>query len=118
MAYKVVITPIANHQLEMYISHTLTEFKNRQAAKAISNDARITKKRLENVAGSLALCENETLAKYGYRRIFFDKHDYFMVYRIDGDTVIVEAMYHQLQDYEEVFISRQNLWYGKNIVVI
>lgn len=69
MAYS--ITPTAKHQLEMYIAHTLAEFRNLQAAKAIWDDARETKKKLSNVAGSLALCEDEILAKNGYRRMMF-----------------------------------------------
>lgn len=109
MAYKVIITPLAKHQLEMYIAYTLSEFKNLQAARAIRDDARETKKRLSNVASSLALCEDEVLARHGYRRIMFTKHDFFMVYRIDKNVVIVDAMYHELQDYESVFAQRMNL---------
>lgn len=109
MAYKVVITMPAKHQLESYISYTLTEFKNRQAARSIRDDARDTKKRLSEVAPSLALCENEILAKNGYRKISFTSHDYFMVYRIENKTVIVDAMYHELQDYESVFIKTMQI---------
>lgn len=109
MAYKVIITPTAKHQLEMYIAYTLSEFKNLQAARAIRDDARETKKRLSNVAGSLALCEDNTLAKHGYRRIMFAKHDFFMVYRIENDIAIVDGMYHELQDYEAVFTSQMHL---------
>lgn len=109
MAYNVIITPPAKHQLDMYIAYTLSEFKNLQAARAIRDDARETKKRLSNTASSLALCEDEVLAKNGYRKIMFAKHDFFMIYRIDNDTVIVDAMYHELQDYESVFANRMQL---------
>ena len=109
MAYKVIITPLAKHQLEMYIAYTLSEFKNLQAAKAIRDDAKETQKRLSSVAGNLALCEDEVLARNGYRRIMFLKHDFFMVYRIDNHTVIVDAMCHELQDYESVFTRRMHL---------
>ena len=109
MAYRVVITPPAKHQLEMYIAHTLSEYKNVQAARAIRDDARETKERLSNVAGHLALCEDEVLARNGYRKILFARHDFFMVYRIDNKNVIVDAMYHELQDYESVFSRKMNL---------
>lgn len=109
MTYRVIITPPAKHQLEMYISYTLSEFKNLQAARAIRDDARETKKRLSIVAGSLALCKDEILARNGYRRIMFSKHDFFMVYRINANTVIVDAMYHELQDYESVFTRQMRL---------
>ena len=39
MAYKVIITPPAKHQLEMYIAYTLSEFKDLQAARSIRDDA-------------------------------------------------------------------------------
>lgn len=109
MDYKVVITPPAKHQLEMYISYTVLELKNRQAAKAIRDDAKKTKKRLSDIAGSLALCEDEVLARNGYRRIMFLKHDLFMVYRIEEHTAVVDAIYHELQDYEAVFANDRHL---------
>lgn len=109
MAYKVIITIHAKRQLESYIAYTLSVFKNHQAAQAIRDDARKTKKRLSDVAASLSLCNNMILAKYGYRRILFSKHDYFMVYRIENNTVIVDAMYHELQDFESVFIKTMHL---------
>lgn len=109
MAYKVIITTPAKHQLEMYIAYTLSKFKNLQAARSIRDDARETKKRLSNIAGFLALCEDEVLARNGYRKILFTKHDFFMVYRIDNSTVIVDAMYHELQDFESVFAIQMHL---------
>lgn len=105
MAYKVRITPPAKHQLEMYIAYTANELRNKQAARAIKEDAVSTARRLAEVADNLAFCNNEVLAKNGYRRIFFEKHDFFMVYRIENNYVIVDAMYHELQDYEAVFIN-------------
>ena len=104
--YKVVITAPAKHQLEMYIAYTLSKFENKQAARAIRDDARETMRRLANIADNLAFCENEVLASNGYRKILFDKHDFFMVYRIHNDKVIVDAMYHSLQDYESVFAQK------------
>ena len=109
MAYKVLITPPAKHQLEMYIAYTIRVFKNMQAAQAIKDDAKETKKRLTNVASNLPLCEDEVLARNGYRKIMFAKHDFFMVYRIDNNKVIVDAMYHELQDFESVFIRQMHM---------
>lgn len=76
MTYKVVITSFAKRQLEMYIAYTINEFKNIQAARAIRDDVKATKEKLSVVAGSLALCENEILAKNGYRKISFPNHDF------------------------------------------
>ncbi len=109
MAYRVIITKPAKHQLDMYIAYTINEFQNMQAARSIRDDAKNTKNRLSENADLFNVCENPILAKYGYRRILFGKHDFFMVYRIDGNKAIVEAMYHEKQDYEAVFISKMGL---------
>ena len=66
--------------------------RNPQAATSLLNDFENTKKKLEDVAGSLQLCRNKKLRDLGYRRINFAGHKYFMVY-IDG-------IFHDLQDYE------------------
>ena len=109
MTYKVVITSFAKRQLEMYIAYTVSEFKNIQAARAIRDDAKLTKEKLSIAAGSLPLCENEILSKNGYRRISFPNHDFFMVYRIDGNKAVVDAMYHGLQDFENLFVNSFSL---------
>ena len=109
MAYKVVITKPAKHQLDMYVGYTANTLKNKQAAKAIMSDASTTKKRLSLVADKLAFCDNAVLRQHGYRRILFKKHDFFMVYRIDGNRAIVDAMYHELQDYEGTFIADMHI---------
>lgn len=43
MAYKVIIMPPAKRRLDMYVSYTLEKLKNRQAARAILEDAKATK---------------------------------------------------------------------------
>lgn len=109
MAYRVIITPPAQHRLDMYVGHTLSKLHNRQAAKAILDDAKLTKKRLSDVADALQFCENPILKKNGYRKIKFLKHDFFMVYRIDGNLAIVDGMFHELQDYEGLFAYEMKL---------
>ena len=71
MAYKVIIMPPAKRRLDMYVQYTLDVLQNRQAAKAILADAKETKQRLSVVADSLKICDEPTLAKYGYRKIGF-----------------------------------------------
>ena len=64
------------------------------------NDFEETVRCLTIVAGSLKLCEQPQLNKLGYRRMNFLAHDYFLLYRIEKNTVIVDAVFHALQDYE------------------
>jgi plasmid stabilization system protein ParE len=109
MAYKVIIMPPAKRRLDRYVQYTLEELKNKQAARAILEDARETKKQLSQVADSLKICENPLLAKYEYRKIGFLKHRFIMVYRIQDGVVIVDGMFHELQDYEGLFASEMHL---------
>lgn len=103
MAYKVIIMPPAKRRLDMYVYYTLETLKNRQAAKSILADAKETKKRLSVIADSLKICDDPLLAQYGYRKIRFVKHKFVMIYRIEGIQVIVDGMFHELQDYEGIF---------------
>ena len=100
MDYKVVITEDAEADLDAFIGYLLFEKKNRQAATAVLDDFGLTKESLKRVAVSLKLCDNPKLNVLGYRRINFLSHRYFMSYRIEGDTAVVDNIFHELQDYE------------------
>ena len=100
MDYRVVITSDAEADLEGFIRYILYEKKNRQAAANVLNDFEATKQALSKVAGSLKLCDNPKLSVLGYRRINFLSHRYFMLFRIEGVTAIVDNIFHELQDYE------------------
>lgn len=100
MDYRIIITPDAKEDLERYINYLLYEKKSKQAAKNVLDDFESTIQMLENVAGSIKLCDNEKLKKLGYRRINFLSHRYFMLYRIEENRVIVDNIFHELQDYE------------------
>ncbi len=109
MAYKVIIMPPAKRRLDMYVFYTVETLKNRQAAKEILADARDTQKRLSTSADSLKICDNPVLAKYKYRKIKFASHKFVMLYRIQDNTVIVDGMFHELQDYEGIFAEELHL---------
>ena len=61
MAYKVIIMPPAKRRLDMYVYYTLETLKNKQAAKNILADAKITARRLSKVADALKICDNPVL---------------------------------------------------------
>ena len=109
MAYKVIIMPPAKRRLDMYVYYTIETLKNRQAAKAILEDAKDTEKRLSVAADSMKICDNPILRKYKYRKIKFAKHDFVMIYRIYDGVIIVDGMFHELQDYEGIFVSEIHL---------
>ena len=105
MVYKVIITPRAKQSLNRYIHYTAAVLKNPQAARSIWTDAKETKNRLSKIADIISICKHPQLSEFGYRKIHFRKHDFFMVYRIEGNKAIVDEMFHDLQDYESVFIK-------------
>lgn len=100
MDYKIIITTDAKEDLERFINYLLYEKKSKQAAKNVLDDFESTKQMLEKVAGSIKLCDNPKLKRQGYRRINFLSHRCFMLYRIEENIVIVDNIFHELQDYE------------------
>jgi len=100
MDYKIVLSSGAKEDLDAFVAYLLFEKKSEQAARNLINDFEATKASLLNVAGSLKFCDNPQLRELGYRRINFLSHQYFMLYRIENDTVYVDNIFHELQDYE------------------
>ena len=104
MDYKVVVTPDAEADLDNFILYLLYNKNNEQAAKNLLDDFENTKDKLAIVATSLKYCENPKLTRYGYRRINFLKHNYFMLYRVENNLVIIDNIFHGLQDFENHLI--------------
>lgn len=103
MVSKVIISNLAQQQLDSYVLYILLEKNNPQAAKRVTEDALNTRDRLLDTADSLRFLDDEELAALGYRKILFKSHDYLFIYRVVDNTAYVEAAYHQLQDYESLF---------------
>ena len=57
------------------------------------NDFELTKEKLEQTAGALKYCESPKLKAYGYKRINFISHRYFMLFRLEGELVIVDNIF-------------------------
>lgn len=56
--------------------------------------------KLEKMADTFSFCKSDRLRELGLRKISLAKHRYLMVYRVTGSKVIIEGIYHELQDYE------------------
>ena len=102
-SFDVIISPKARSQLNDYIDYLQYTLLNDQAAYNLWQDALDTQEHLSKVAGSLKFCTHPQLEENGYHTINFMRHHYLMIYRIEGTTVYVDAIYHQLQDYESTF---------------
>lgn len=102
-SFEVIISPKALSQLNSYIDYLQYTLLNDQAAYNVWQDAQKTRDQLSKIAGSLNFCTHPQLKKHGYRAIHFMHHRYLMLYRIEGTIAYVDAIYHQLQDYENTF---------------
>lgn len=98
--HNIIITKDAEEDLERFVCYLIVEKKNLQAAQNLLNDYDATIESLKHVAGSLKLCDNPKLHQLGYRRINFLNHRYFLLYRIENNVVLVDNVFHDLQDYE------------------
>ena len=103
LEYKVVITRDAKTHLAQILRYIRQDLGNEQAARSVRDDVLETKTRLSHVADSLKLCDNPKLCALGYRTIHLKRHRYFMLYKIIDDMVRVDGIYHDLQDYENLF---------------
>ena len=101
MDYKVVVTSAAAAELDDFIRYLLLEKKSEQAASNVLNDFEATVQILSKMAGGIKLCDNPRLRELGYRRMHFQSHRYFLLFRIEGKTAIVDGIFHELQDYED-----------------
>lgn len=102
-SFEVIISPKALSQLNNYIDYLQYTLLNDQAAYNVWQDALETREHLSKVTSSLKFCAHPQLRKQEYRIVHFMQHRHLMLYRIEGTTVYVDAIYHQLQDYENTF---------------
>lgn len=109
VSYNVKISPRAREQLNHYIDYIQYTLLNDQAADNVLQDALETIEVLESTAGSLKLCNSLKLKNLGYRKIKFCHHDYVMIYDIIDDVVQIKAIYHLMQDYENLFMDDYGL---------
>lgn len=107
-SFDVIISPKALSQLNDYIGYLQYTLLNDQAAYNLWQDALETRDQLSKVAGSLKLCTHPQLKKHRYYIIHFIRYRYLMLYRVEGTTAYVDAIYHQFQDYENTFINELN----------
>lgn len=102
MDYKVIVTEDAEKDLDGFVQYLLFEIGNEQAAKSLLDDFDNTICSLALVAGRLKYCEHPKLKEAGYKRINFMTHRYFILYHLDGNRAVVDNVFHQLQDYENI----------------
>ncbi|MBO5097620.1 MAG: type II toxin-antitoxin system RelE/ParE family toxin [Agathobacter sp.] len=104
MAYNIVVTSDAEADLEQFIRYLIFDKKNDQAARSLLRDFEETIKVLSRIASALRYCDNPKLRELGYKRMHFLNHRYFMMFRIEEDRIIIDNIFHELQDYENYLV--------------
>ena len=100
ITYRVVVSADAKADLKRYIAYLQKKKRNPQAAGNVLDDFRQTRITLAHSAGAIGLPESEELQKRGLKRMNFLRHDYFLLYKVDGNLAIVTNIFHALEDFE------------------
>lgn len=100
MQYSVEISELAEEQYDSILDYLAYTKKNPQAVRGVIEDYDYAIELLEKMADSFGYCEDDRLRRLGFHKLHFKNHRYLFVYRVNGDRVIIEGMYHELQDYE------------------
>ena len=108
MGFKVVLAGLSWILETLPIISSMNLKMSEQAATSVANDMEHTIERLSYMAGGLKLCDDPTLCDLGYRTIHFKRHNYFMLYHIQDDMVYIDAIYHDLQNYEDFKVATVN----------
>ena len=100
MKYDVALSDLALTQYDNILDYIYNTLKNPQAVKSVMQDFDRTVELLKTQANSYAYCKSERLRNLGLHKLHLLKHKYILVYRIKNDAVVIEGIYHELQDYE------------------
>lgn len=98
MDYNVIMTPNALDDLDRFIEYLLYEKYSMQAARSLMADVSSTIEILAHSAESFQYCTNARLRAQGYRRIDLGMHRYYMLYRVNDRDVMIDNVFHELQD--------------------
>lgn len=99
--YRVVQTEDAAKAIHERIHYILDMYANDQAAIAVWEDYKQTRDSLITVAGAIPEPQSKALQARGLKRLNFATHDYFLLFRIKGDTAYVVYVFHFLEDFEK-----------------
>jgi plasmid stabilization system protein ParE len=97
--WREISTEDVQNDLDNFVYYLLVEKLNVQAAKAVLDDYDETVEELSQVAGMLKALDDPELSEY--RKIRLRRHDYYLIYRLEGEFAIIDRMFHDLQDLDK-----------------
>jgi len=100
MQYSVEISELAEKQYDSILSYLANVKMNPQAVIGVMDDYDYAIEQLEMMADSFGYCLDKRLREMEFHKLHFRSHRYLFVYRVKENKVVIEGMYHELQDYE------------------
>lgn len=101
MAYKLIITEKAEELLDNLIYHLIYRLKNTQAAAHLFDSIDRIYDRLEENPFQFPESRDMSLRSRGYRETVLTDMDYVIIFRIEGTSVYVIGIFHQLENYRK-----------------
>lgn len=99
--YKISVSPDAKEDLRNALRYLKYRLKNPQVARNVMDDYIETRKLLSRSAGSIQAPDSASiLGSRNLKRINFSQHDYFLLFRIEGEQVIITNLFHNMEDFE------------------
>lgn len=100
MAYKLRITEYADELLDDISYHLLYRLKSEQAVRHLLDGVQKVYDRLVENPLQFPLSRDTYLADKGYHEAIVPQMDYIVVFSIKADTVYVNGVFHQLENYQ------------------
>ena len=101
--YDVKTTDLAQDHFRGHIGYILEKLKNPDAAWNFRDALEKAITELEDHPETAPFCSDPALSGFRYRKKMILDTRYLCICRIDGDIVWIEGIYHELQDYENLF---------------
>ncbi len=101
--YVVETTDRAQDHFRGHIGYILYKLKNPDAAWNLRDALTKAEEELADHPETAPFCTDPALSGFGYRKKMILDTRYLCICRIEGDTVWIEGIYHELQDYENLF---------------
>lgn len=85
-----------------YLLYKVGSDGNTQAARSFLADFDKTINMIQDNPESYALCELERYRKIGLRKAHLKQHNYKVIFHTDDNTIMIDAVFHDKQDYENL----------------
>ncbi len=99
MGYRLIISERAEKHIDNIINYVVNTLKNPGAARSILSDIEEAYEKLEYMAETFGFCNDHYLSEKGYRKIMLSGHNYLILYRVEGQEVLISGVFHTREKY-------------------